>query len=208
MTAIRKTILQITYFQGITDLTTDFCTSNDRFGLIRITIMAKVKYYAKENTKVGTHSFYAVPVPNGTLTFNEVCEEACRNTSIEPSIMKAAVAEYMKTVQANVLKGFRVPVGEQFITVYPNLNASVKDTEDKQGNKTVATAKMLTANKGRSRLGASVSIKFSQEFASQVNWQKVDERTGAEIPEEDITDGADDNTGSGGTTPPSGELEG
>jgi len=52
--------------------------------------MAKVKYYAKENTKVGTHSFYAVPVPNGTLTFNEVCEEACRNTSIEPSIMKAA----------------------------------------------------------------------------------------------------------------------
>ena len=169
--------------------------------------MAKVKYYAKENTKVGTHSFYAVPVPNGTLTFNEVCEEACRNTSIEPSIMKAAVAEYMKTVQANVLKGFRVPVGEQFITVYTNLNASVKDAEDKQGNKTVATAKMLTANKGRSRLGASVSIKFSQEFASQVSWQKVDERTGAEIPEEDITDGADNNTGSGGTTPPSGELE-
>ena len=123
--------------------------------------MAKVKYYAKENTKLGTHSFYAVPVPNGTLTFNEVCEEACRNTSIEPSIMKAAVAEYMKTVQANVLKGFRVPVGEQFITVYPNLNASVKDKEDKV---TVATAKMLTANKGKSRLGASVSIKF---FASK-----------------------------------------
>lgn len=46
--------------------------------------------------------------------------------------MKTAVAEYMKTVQVNVLKGFRVPVGEQFITVYPNLNASVKDTEDKQ----------------------------------------------------------------------------
>jgi len=171
--------------------------------------MAKVKYYAKENTKLGTHSFYAVPVPNGTLTFNEVCEEACRNTSIEPSIMKAAVAEYMKTVQSNVLKGFRVPVGEQFITVYPNLNASVKDTKDKQtGEVTVATAKMLTANKGRSRLGASVSIKFSQEFASQVSWQKVDERTGAEIPEEDITDGADDNTGGGGTTPSGGDLEG
>ena len=155
-----------------------------------------------------THRFYAVKDQNGTLTFNEVCEEACRNTSIEPSIMKAAVAEYMKTVQANVQKGFRVPVGEQFITVYPNLNASVKDTEDKQGNKTVATAKMLTANKGRSRLGASVSIKFSQEFASQVSWQKVDERTGAEIPEEDITDGADDNTGGGSTTPPSSDLEG
>ena len=48
----------------------------------------------------------------------------------------------------------------------------------------------------------------SQEFASQVSWQKVDERTGAEIPEEDITDGADDNTSGGGATPPSGDLEG
>ena len=55
--------------------------------------------------------------------------------------------------------------------------------------------------------GSWVSIKFSQEFVSQVSWQKVDERTGAEIPEEDITDGADDNTGGGGTTP-GGELEG
>ena len=160
--------------------------------------MAKVKYYAKENTKLGTHSFYAVPVPNGTLTFNEVCEEACRNTSIEPSIMKAAVAEYMKTVQANVLKGFRVPVGEQFITVYPNLNASVKDVKDKEGKVTVATAKMLTANKGKSRLGASVSIKFSQEFASNVSWQKIDERTGAPVEDEDIIDGGDTPSGGDG----------
>ena len=158
--------------------------------------MAKVKYYAKENTKVGTHSFYAVPVPNGTLTFNEVCEEACRNTSIEPSIMKAAVAEYMKTVLSNVLKGFRVSVGDQFLTVYPNLNASVKDVKDKEGKVTVATAKMLTANKGKSRLGASVSIKFSQEFANNVSWQKIDERTGAPVEDEDIIDGG--NTPGGG----------
>ena len=34
--------------------------------------MAKVKYYAyaKENSTIGTHSFYAVPIPNGTLTFD------------------------------------------------------------------------------------------------------------------------------------------
>jgi len=117
--------------------------------------------------------------------------------------MKAAVAEYMKTVQSNVLKGFRVPVGDQFLTVYPNLNASVKDVKDKEGKVTVATAKMLTANKGKSRLGASVSIKFSQEFASNVSWQKIDERTGAEIPDEDIIDGGGDSPADGG----GGELE-
>ena len=77
--------------------------------------MAKVKYTIKENTKVGTHSFYAVPVVNGSLDFLEVCEEACENTSIEPSLMRAAVTEYMKAVKRNVLKGFRCAVGEQFL---------------------------------------------------------------------------------------------
>ncbi len=32
MTAIRKTTLQVAYFQSFTNLTTDLCTSNDRFG--------------------------------------------------------------------------------------------------------------------------------------------------------------------------------
>lgn len=71
--------------------------------------------------------------------------------------------------------------------------------------KEAATSKMVTASKGKSRLGASVSINFSKQFAMEVSWQKVDE-TGAAIEEEDITDGGD--TGGGGTTPPSGELEG
>ena len=34
--------------------------------------MAKVKYYAKENSTIGTHSFYAVPIPNGTLSFDDL----------------------------------------------------------------------------------------------------------------------------------------
>ena len=38
--------------------------------------MAKVKYYAKENSSIGTHTFYAVPIPNGRSTFGELLEEA------------------------------------------------------------------------------------------------------------------------------------
>ena len=160
--------------------------------------MAKVKYYAKENTKLGTHSWYAVPVPNGTLTFDELCQEACANTSIEPSLMRAAVAEYMKVVKRNVLKGFRVPVGEQFLTVYPNLNMSVKDTKNQDGTaKEVATAKMVNAIKGKSRMGASVSINFSKEFAMQVSWQKIDAQSGAVIEDDDITDDIGGNTNNG-----------
>ena len=160
--------------------------------------MAKVKYTIKENTKFGSHSFYAVPVTNGTLDFMEVCEEACENTSIEPSLMRAAVTEYMKAVKRNVLKGFRCAVGEQFIYVYPNLDASLKDKKDTEGNIIeVATIDKFTLTGAKSRLGATVSKKYSAQFAADVSWQRVD-ASGAAVEDEDITE-------NGGETPaPSG----
>ena len=160
--------------------------------------MAKVKYTIKENKKVGTHSFYAMPVPNGTLDFMEVCEEACENTSIEPSLMRAAVTEYMKAVKRNVLKGFRCALGEQFIYVYPNLEASLKDKKDAQGNIIeVAKIEDFTLAGAKSRLGATVSKKYSAQFAAEVSWQRVD-ASGAAVEEEDITDNGDDTPGGGG----------
>ena len=160
--------------------------------------MAKVKYTIKENKKVGTHSFYAMPVPNGTLDFMEVCEEACENTSIEPSLMRAAVTEYMKAVKRNVLKGFRCALGEQFIYVYPNLEASLKDKKDAQGNIIeVAKIEDFTLAGAKSRLGATVSKKYSAQFAANVSWQRVD-ASGAAVEEEDMTDNGDDTPGGGG----------
>ena len=166
--------------------------------------MAKVKYTIKENSKVGTHSFYAVPVLNGSLDFMEVCEEACENTSIEPSLMRAAVTEYMKAVKRNVLKGFRCAVGEQFLFVYPNLEASLKDKKDDQGNiLEVATAAKFSLAGAKSRLGASVSPKYSAQFAAEVSWQRVD-ASGAVVEDEDITDNGTTPAPSGGGDTPSG----
>ena len=165
--------------------------------------MSKVKYFVKENKSIGTHSYYAVSVPNGTLTFDELCEEACLHTSIEPSLMRAAVTEYINTVKRNVLKGFRAPVGDQFLTVYPSLTMSVKDEKDDSGN-VVKAAKpsMVNAAYGKSRLGATVHTKFSNEFAANVSWQKIDAMTGALIEDEDITqndptDGGNNGSGDG-----------
>ena len=179
--------------------------------------MAKIKYAVKENKKLGTHSFYAVPVVNGSLSFDEVVNEACTNTSIEPSFMAAAVKEYMKAVQRNVQKGFRVPVGESFLFIYPNIRASAKDYTDKTtGQLVVATADMVSARAAESRLGCTVATKFSQEFAANVQWQRID-ATGAAVDEpDDVTDdenaqtGGDTsgNQGGGENTPPSGDLEG
>ena len=141
--------------------------------------MAKVKYTIKENSKVGTHSFYAVPVLNGSLDFMEVCEEACENTSIEP-------------------------VGEQFLFVYPNIEASLKDKKDAEGNiLEVATAAKFSLAGAKSRLGASVSPKYSAQFAAEVSWQRVD-ASGAIVEDEDITDNGTTPAPSGGGDTPSG----
>ena len=51
--------------------------------------MAKVKYYAKENSTIGTHSFYAVPIPNGKSRLGcTVAAKFSRQFSDEVSWMK------------------------------------------------------------------------------------------------------------------------
>ena len=74
----------------------------------------------------------------------------------------------------------------------------------------MATAEMLNAANGKSRLGCTVAAKFSRQFADEVSWQKVDPTAAAAAAsgEEDITEGGDNQGGNqgGGTT--GGELEG
>ena len=145
--------------------------------------MAKIKVKIAENTRMGTHSFYAVPQWAGTLSTEEILDE---------------------------LKGFRCQLGKEFLTVYPNIQASAKDVKDKTtGEVTPATADMVSLASGKSRLGCTVSKKFSAQFAAAVSWQRVD---GAADPtdEDDVTQGNENvegNTG-GGSQQGDDDLEG
>jgi hypothetical protein len=172
--------------------------------------MAKIKVKIVENTHVGTHSFYAVPQWAGTLSTEEILEEALDGKSIEPSVAKAAIEEFMKAVQRNVKKGFRCQLGKEFLTVYPNIQASVKDEKDKTTGETiVATADMVNIATGKSRLGCTVSKKFSSQFAADVSWTREKGVSAAtdDDNEDDITQGnentetpagGDGNGGNGG----------
>ena len=56
----------------------------------------------------------------------------------------------------------------------------------------MATAEMLNAANGKSRLGCTVAAKFSRQFSDEVSWQKVDPQAAAAASgEEDITEGGD-----------------
>ena len=167
----------------------------------------KIPYVARENKKIGTHSFYPQPIAKGTFGFDRMCKKAAKNTTIEEHTVRAAVLEYMKVAQEALLEGNRVEIGDQFITLYPNLKGSVKDYKDeKTGETVVMTAKDLTASKCKSRVGATVNRYVSDEFERSVSWVKTD-KTGAvieededatETNEENIQNGGGDNTGNGG----------
>lgn len=158
--------------------------------------MAKIKYKAAEQTINGKHVVYAVPQTAGTLTFDELCDEACEDNTYSIEEMKGCVGRFMKTVQRQVQRGWRCALGDQFLFIYPNLQLSVKDYTDKEtGQLVVATPAMLNAQGGKSRLGCSVSPKFSQQFAQNVSWTKVDGE-GNPADEEDVTEGGGDGSGS------------
>lgn len=168
--------------------------------------MGKVKYTVRENIKTGTHSWYAVPVYTGKLTFAELCEEAADDNTYSVEEIQGCVSKFMKIVQREVGRGFRCEVGTNFLTVYPNIQCSVKDelNPDKTVKK-VAQKDDVKANNAKARLGCTVSNKFSTEFANNVSWVKVDAHGDEE--EDDITQGNEnvengsDNTQGGGDTP-------
>ena len=90
------------------------------------------------------------------------------------------------------------------------MRLSVKDTEDPETHAPiVATAEMMNAANGKSRLGCTVAAKFSRQFSDEVSWMKVDPQAAAAASgEEDITEGGDNQGGGNNNNPPSGELEG
>ena len=166
----------------------------------------KIRYYARENTKMKPHSFYGQPIPNGTYGFEQMCEEASENTTIEAGTIRQAVELYVKVAKKKLLDGFRVEVGKQFLTLGPGMTAKVKDELNDDGTvKKACTADDLTAVGAKSRVTAVVNAEFSHQFNASVKWQKTD-KTGTPIEDEDDATldpddqpgGGGDNTGNGG----------
>ena len=116
-------------------------------------------------------------------------------------------------VQREAARGFRCKLGTDFLTVYPNIQCSVKDelNPDKTVKK-AAESKDVKANNAKSRLGCTVSPKYSLLFANSVSWQKVDKNGNViEEEEDDITQGngnVDPNSGETPTTPEAPENPG
>ena len=127
----------------------------------------------------------------GKLSFDALCEEACDGNVIKPSEMKNAVALFLDALKRNVKKGFRCELGDQFLSIYPKISCTSVDEDGKP-----ATAEMIKASRKdcKKSIGATVNTLFSQDFAQNVNWQKVD-GSGSPVEDDDITEGGENGSG-------------
>lgn len=150
---------------------------------------SKIGYQCVEQTnKQGVHYIYARPIFNSfPPSFKKLCEDACENTTYEVSTMMSCVREYMKVVQKYTQLGYRTPLGEDFLVVYPMIDLSIKDYQDPSTGQTiVVTEEMMNSRNATSRLGCTVNPSYSKEFAENIKWVKTS-KTGQTI-DDDETD--------------------
>ena len=158
--------------------------------------MAIIKYQVKENTNLGTHSFFAQAVSYSTLDISDLAEEISESIGISPALIVAIVQRYATVAERQVMRGHRVKLGD-LLTLYPQISVSVKDELDEKGN----VVKAITADKfsivgAKSSIGATLSQTVQQKFASSVSWKRVGSSD---------TSGASDG---GGSSSPEGGMSG
>ena len=143
---------------------------------------------------VKKEGFYGRVITNGTKTWEQIAEEASRNTTVHKAEMKVASELLLDAVTAQLKNGYIVdlgPIGK----LYPAVNGKWDENAD---NLQLADMK------------PKVNYKAGEEIAAAVKGAQLSWTTEAETDENTVTD--DDNTQTGGNTgcgdTPGGELEG
>lgn len=206
--------------------------------------MAKNKWRAREfnptsNMPERTHSFYAEAVINSEIDNNDLSQKIAARTGFKSYEVKAVIAAVADIVAEEVLESNRISLcdenGTKMVSIYPKVSGRVSD-EDILKSTTAAHAldpsveirnkaeeSDLTPDRLTWTLGATIGIKFSKEFASHKQAQKVaynatdtvvtdeggsttpDPGTGGETPETPENPGGDtgggDDNGGGGDNP-------
>ena len=172
--------------------------------------MATIKYQVKENTTIGTHSFFAQAVSYSTLDISDLAEEISESIGVSPALIVAIIQRYATVAERQVMRGHRVKLGD-LLTLYPQISVSVKDELDEKGKVVKkVTADQFTIMGAKSSIGATLSQTVQQKFASSVSWKRVGSSDtygtsdGDNTPTDDGTPGGSTGGASGGDSASSG----
>ena len=149
--------------------------------------MAKVKYRISEFTptanQTGGHSFYAEAIVDNIITNKELAKKIHSKGSISsPAEIKAILEVAAEVIIEEAQENNRIQIetgdGGALVSIYPKCEGKVSDKDvlehpELYNNAMVATADMVTADKIKWSLGASVGRKFSNSFALNKQAQRV-----------------------------------
>ena len=135
---------------------------------------SKAQYFIKEAVKLAKHCFYMTFRSRGTIDFETLATNALKGSTYRPSevigamrLIKEQAIEYMAT-------GFRVDIGEDFLTIWPNILGTVKDTVDPSTGQTiVADPTKLSAEDAETRVGCTVARKYNKLVSKSIEWEKA-----------------------------------
>lgn len=140
----------------------------------------------------------------------ELAKKIAARTGFKAYECQAVIAAIADIVSEEVLESNRVSLaneqGTKMVSIYPKVSGSISDSDvqknpEKYNGATKATEAMLTPDMLSWTLGATMGIKFSQEFAIHKQAQKVKTVT-ADVPDEEPTpSGGGDTPGGGGDEP-------
>lgn len=180
--------------------------------------MSKVKYRVREfvpkgQQSLGNHSWFAEVVINNDVDNAELARKIAARTGFKSYECQAVVAAIADIVAEEVLESNRVSLaneqGTKLVSIYPKVQGSISDAEvvknqEKYPGKTVAEESMLTPDLLTWTLGATVGIKYSQQFSLSKQAQKVKTVSAAE----DDDEGGETPTPSPTPTPSGGDNNG
>lgn len=170
--------------------------------------MATIKFQIKENNTLGTHSFYTQAVTYSTLDIDDLSAEISESVGVSRHTVRMVIERYADVAIRELLRGHRVKLAD-FLTLYPQISVSVKDTVDENGNVTKkATADMINVQLGKSSIGATVTQAVQTEFAKSVSWKKVGDDDASAKTTTDGGDGGDNGNSSGTGTEDNGNGSG
>ena len=175
------------------------------------TIKYRVRDYNPKTETQGSHACFAEVVISNDINNAELSKKIAARTGFKAYECQAIVAAISDIVAEEVLEGNRITLsdeqGMKMLSIYPKVSGSISDKDvqanpEKYDGKTVATKDMLTPDMLDWTVGATVGIKFSQEFEIHKHAQRV-EMVAANVP----SGSSDEN---GGTTPdtPGGDTPG
>ena len=181
--------------------------------------MAKTKWRVREYNPTGNmpggHSIYAEAVINSDIDNNDLSSKIAARTGFKPYEVKAVIAAVADIVAEEVLESNRITLcddnGTKMVSIYPKVSGKVSD-EDILKETTAAHAldpsveirnkaeeKDLTPDRLTWTLGATIGIKFSKQFATDKQAQKVSYNPlDTAVPNDDVEN---PTTNGGGTTP-------